>query len=352
MSVKLIHFSQRARSDIEDGVRKLAAAVKATLGPQGKVVALQKKFGPPMITKDGVTIAKEIELEDRFENAATQMVREVAVKTSEAGGDGTTLATILAEAIFLGALHNVEAGADPIALERGVRRAVEAVTKALKKGAKRIGGTKDIERVATVASNNDPEIGRIIAEAIDRVGKDGAVTVEEGRTLETTVDLIEGMQFDRGFLSPHFINRVAKMQCELQDPYVLIHEKKLESVKELVPLLEQAARAGKPLLIIAEDVGAEVLAMLVVNRMRGVMNSCAVKAPAFGDRRKEMLEDIAILTGGRPVLADFGIDLESVKLSDLGRALRVVVEKENTTIIQGAGKKADVDGRVALIKKQ
>jgi len=352
MPAKKIAFDQEAREAIRRGVRKLARAVRVTLGPRGRNVILAKSYGSPTVTKDGVTVAKEIELEDSYENMGAQMVKEVASKTSDVAGDGTTTATILAEAIFEEGLKNVTAGANAMALKRGVEAAVQAVSDELKKMSIPVKGRREIEQVGTVAANNDEEIGRMIAEAMEKVGKDGVITVEEGKSLETTVDLVEGMQFDKGYISPHFITDYDNMQAVLEDAYILVHEKKLSAVKDLLPLLEKTAQAGRPLLVIAEDVEGEALATLVINKLRGTLKCCAVKAPGFGDRRKAMLEDIAILTGARAIMEDLGIELSSVDLSYLGRAKKVVVEKENTTIIEGAGESSAIQGRIAQIKKE
>jgi len=352
MPAKQLVFEQKAREAIRDGVKKLARAVKATLGPRGRNVILEKKFGAPTVTKDGVSVAKEIELEDKVENMGAQMVREVASKTSDVAGDGTTTATVLAEAIYEEGLKNVTAGADPMALKRGVDKAVGAVVEQLKKMSKEVKDKKEIAQVGTIASNNDPVIGKMIAEAMDKVGKDGVITVEEGKSLETDVEWVEGMQFDRGYLSPYFVTDPEKMEAVLEDCYILIHEKKISNIKDLVPLLEKTARGGKPLLIIAEEVEGEALATLVVNKLRGTLNCATVKAPGYGDRRKAMLEDIAMLTGGKALFEDLGIKLENVELSDLGRAKKVVLEKENTTIIEGAGESAAIQGRISQIKNE
>ena len=352
MPAKKIAFDQEAREALRRGVRKLSRAVRVTLGPRGRNVILAKSYGAPTVTKDGVTVAKEIELEDSYENMGAQMVKEVASKTSEVAGDGTTTATILAEAIFEEGLKNVTAGANAMALKRGVEAAVEAVSNRLKKMSTPVTGKKEITQVGTIAANNDEEIGKMIAEAMEKVGKDGVITVEEGKSLETTVDLVEGMQFDKGYISPHFITNFENMEAVLEDAYILIYEKKLAAVKDLLPLLEKAAQSGKPLLVVAEDVEGEALATLVINKLRGALACAAVKAPGFGDRRKAMLEDIAILTDGKAIMEDLGIDLASVDLSYLGRAKKVVVEKENTTIIEGAGESSAIQGRIAQIKKE
>jgi chaperonin GroEL len=352
MSAKKIAFDQEAREAIRMGVRKLSRAVKVTLGPRGRNVILEKSFGSPTVTKDGVTVAKEIELQDPYENMGAQMVKEVASKTSETAGDGTTTATVLAEAIFEEGLRNVTAGANPIALKRGIETAVGAIIGELKSMSKEVKGKKEIAQVGSIASNNDEEIGKQIADAMEKVGKDGVITVEEGKGLETTVEWVEGMQFDKGYISPYFVNKTDSMEAVLDNPYVLIHEKKISSVKDLVPLLEKIHRAGKPLVIIAEDVEGEALATLVVNRLRGTFECCAVKAPGFGDRRKAMLEDIAVLTGGKAIFEDLGIELSNVKIEDLGQAKKIVVDKENTTIVEGAGETASIQGRIAQIKRE
>src|SRR5688572_9940063 len=351
MAAKQLIFDETARHSLLKGVQKLARAVTATLGPKGRNVVLDKKFGSPTVTKDGVTVAKEIELEDPYENMGAQMVREVASKTSDAAGDGTTTATVLAEAIFREGLKNVTAGASPISLQRGIQKAVDAAVEQLAKIAKKVKDKEEIKQVATVSANWDSTIGEIIADAMDKVGKDGTITVEEAKSIETTLEVVEGMQFDKGYLSPYFITNAETMECRLDEPYVLIFEKKITSLKDLLPLLEKIAKVGKPLLIISEDVEGEALATLVVNRLRGTLNVCAVKAPGFGDRRKAMLEDIAILTGGRFISEDIGIKLETVGLDDLGRAKSVVVDKENTTIVEGNGKSSDIQGRVNQIRR-
>jgi len=345
-------FDQEAREAVRKGVRQLAKAVKTTLGPRGHNVILAKSFGSPTVTKDGVTVAKEIELKGKYENIGAQMVKEVASKTSDNAGDGTTTATILAEAIFEEGLKNVVAGASPLGIKRGIDKAVTVVNAELARMSTPVKDKKDMARVAAVAANNDDEIGRIIADAMEKVGKDGAVTVEEGKALTTDVELVEGMQFDRGYLSPYFVTDPQSMEAVLEDPYILIHEKKLSSAKDLVPVLEGIAKQGKALLIIAEDVEGEALATLVVNKLRGVLKCCCVKAPGYGDRRKAMLEDIAVLTGGTAVFEDLGIKVESVELSQLGRAKKVLVEKENTTIIEGAGASKAIQGRIGQIKAE
>jgi len=349
---KKIAFNQEAREAIRRGVSTLARAVRVTLGPSGRNVVLEKSFGGPTVTKDGVTVAKEIELEDAWENMGAQMVREVASKTSDVAGDGTTTATILAETLFCEGLKNVTAGATAMELKRGIDAAVETIVGELKKMAKPIQSTKEVAQVGTCAANQDTEIGKMIADAIDKVGKDGVITVEEGKSLETTVDLVEGMQFDKGYQSPHFVTDYEAMTCELEKPYVLIHEKKIASVKDMLPLLEKVAQAGKPLLIVAEDLEGEALATLVVNKLRGTLHCCAVKAPGFGDRRKAMMEDIATLTGGRAIFEDLGIKLENVEISDLGQAKKISIDKDNTTIIEGAGDEAAIKGRIDAIRKE
>jgi len=352
MSAKQLKFDESARQALLKGVSTLSKAVTATLGPKGRNVVLDKKFGSPTVTKDGVTVAKEIDLEDPYENMGAQMVREVSSKTSDEAGDGTTTATVLAEAIFRDGLKHVTAGASPIAIQRGIQKAIETAVGALDKAAKKVKDKEEIKQVATVSANWDEEIGEIIADAMDKVGKDGTITVEEAKSIETTMDVVEGMQFDKGYLSPYFATDPDSMECRLEDAYILIFEKKISSLKDMVPLLEKVAKTGKPMLIIAEDVEGEALATLVVNRIRGTLNICAVKAPGFGDRRKAMLEDIAILTGGRCITEDLGIKLESVDLSDLGRAKSIVVDKENTTMVEGSGKSSEIQGRVNQIRRQ
>ena len=352
MPAKRIAFDQDAREAIRRGVKQLARAVKVTLGPRGRNVILEKSYGSPTITKDGVTVAKEIELENKFENMGAQMVKEVASKTSDTAGDGTTTATVLAEAIYDEGLKNVTAGANPIALKRGIDHAVSAVVEELAKMSKKVKDRKEIAQVATIASNNDSEIGNMIASAMEKVGKDGVITVEEGKSLETKVDWVEGMQFDKGYISPHFITNADDMSCTIEDVFILVHEKKISSIKDLVPLLEKIAQAGKPILVIAEDIEGEALATLVINKLRGTFSCCAVKAPGFGDRRKAMLEDIAILTGGRAIFEDLGIEVKNIQIADLGRAKKVVVAKENCTIIEGAGATEQIKGRIAQIKKE
>jgi chaperonin GroEL len=352
MAAKQLQFDENARHALLRGIEKLAKAVKATLGPSGRNVILDKKFGSPTITKDGVTVAKEIELEDPYENMGAQLVREVASKTSDIAGDGTTTATVLAEAIYREGLRNVTAGANPTSLQRGIMKAVEAVVEELKKISKKVSDRTEIAQVATVSANWDKTIGEIIADAMDKVGKDGTITVEEAKSIETTLDVVEGMQFDKGYLSPYFVTNAEAMEAVLDNPYILIYEKKISSLKDMLPLLEKVAKAGRPLLIISEDVEGEALATLVVNKLRGTLQVAAVKAPGFGDRRKAMLEDIAVLTGGKLISEDLGIKLENVKLEDLGRAKRVTIDKESTTIVEGEGKKADIQARVAQIRRQ
>jgi len=352
MAAKQLQFDETARHALLRGVEKLAKAVKATLGPSGRNVILDKKFGSPTITKDGVSVAKEIELEDPFENMGAQLVREVASKTSDIAGDGTTTATVLAEAIYKEGLKNVTAGANPTSLQRGINKAVEAVVAELARISKKVKDSSEIAQVATVSANWDKTIGQIIADAMDKVGKDGTITVEEAKSIETSLDVVEGMQFDKGYLSPYFVTNAEGMEAILESAYILIHEKKISSLKDLLPLLEKVAKSGKPLLIIAEDVEGEALATLVVNKLRGTLQICAVKAPGFGDRRKAMLEDIAVLTGGRCITEDLGIKLENITLEDLGRAKHISVDKENTTIVEGSGKSADIQGRVNQIRRQ
>ena len=352
MAAKQLQFDESARQALLRGVEKLAKAVKATLGPSGRNVILDKKFGSPTITKDGVTVAKEIELEDSYENMGAQLVREVASKTSDLAGDGTTTATVLAEAIFREGLKNVTAGANPTSLQRGILKAVDAIVEELKKISKKVSDRTEIAQVATVSANWDQTIGEIIADAMDKVGKDGTITVEEAKSIETTLEVVEGMQFDKGYLSPYFVTNAESMEAVLENAYILIHEKKISSLKDLLPVLEKVAKAGRPLLIIAEDVEGEALATLVVNKLRGTLQVAAVKAPGFGDRRKAMLEDIAILTGGRCLTEDLGIKLENITLDDLGKTKRVTIDKENTTIVEGEGTTADIQGRVNQIRRQ
>jgi chaperonin GroEL len=352
MAAKQLLFDEAARQEILKGVEILAKAVKATLGPKGRNVVIDKKFGSPTITKDGVTVAKEIELSNPYQNIGAQLVREVASKTSDIAGDGTTTATVLAEAIYREGLKHVTAGANPVSLQRGIQKAVEAAAEQLAKIAKKVKDKEEIKQVATVSANWDTAIGDIIAEAMDKVGKDGTITVEEAKSIETTLDVVEGMQFDKGYLSPYFVTNAETLEVKQDDAYILLYEKKISSLKDLLPILEKVAKTGKPLLIISEEVEGEALATLVVNKLRGTINVCAVKAPGFGDRRKAMLEDIAILTGGRLITEDLGIKLDSLDLSDLGRAKSVVVEKENTTIIEGHGKNSEIQGRVNQIRRQ
>ena len=352
MAAKLVKFGQDAREKVLRGVNVLADAVTVTLGPRGRNVILEKSWGAPTITKDGVTVAKEVELEDRFENMGAQMVKEVASKTSDVAGDGTTTATVLARAIFTEGLKMVSAGHDPMTLKRGIDKAVSALTAELKTFSKPTKEQKEIAQVGTISANNDPTIGEIIGEAMSKVGKEGVITVEEAKGLETQLEVVEGMQFDRGYLSPYFVTDPDRMECVYEDVYMLIHEKKISSMKDLLPLLEQVARSGKPLLIIAEDLEGEALATLVVNKIRGTLQCVGVKAPGFGDRRKAMLEDVAILTGGRVIAEELGMKLENVTLQDLGRCKRLVVDKDNTTIVDGAGKKADIEGRIKQIRAQ
>ena len=352
MAAKQILFEEAARQAILRGVSKLSKAVVATLGPKGRNVVIDKKFGSPTVTKDGVTVAKEIELEDPFENIGAQMVKEVASKTSDIAGDGTTTATVLAEAIYREGLKFVTAGANPIGIQRGINKAVEAAVEQLGKISKKVKDKEEIKQVAAVSANWDFEIADKIADAMDKVGKDGTITVEEAKSIETTLEVVEGMQFDKGYLSPYFVTNTETMEVKLEDPYILIYEKKISNLKDLLPLLEKAARSGKPFLIVAEEVEGEALATLVVNKLRGTLNVAAVKAPGFGDRRKAMLEDIATLTGGKFITEDLGIKLETVELADLGRAKTVVIDKENTTIVEGGGKNSEIQGRVNQIRRQ
>ncbi len=352
MPAKLVRFGQESREKIQRGVNILADAVTVTLGPKGRNVVLEKSFGAPTVTKDGVTVAKEIELEDKFENMGAQMVKEVASKTSDVAGDGTTTATVLARSIFNEGIKMVAAGHDPMSIKRGVDRAVEAIVGELKTLSKPTKDRREIAQVGTISANNDSTIGDIIAEAMEKVGKEGVITVEEAKGLETTLEVVEGMQFDRGYLSPYFVTDAERMEAKLEDAYLLIHEKKISAMKDLLPILEAIAKTGKPFLMIAEDVEGEALATLVVNKIRGTLACCAVKAPGFGDRRKAMLEDIAILTGGKVIAEELGIKLENVTLQDLGRAKRIVIDKDNTTIIDGAGKKADIEARIKQIRAQ
>src|SRR5687768_15783782 len=349
---KQILFKEEARAALLRGVNIMSHAVKVTLGPKGRNVVIAKKHGSPTLTKDGVTVAKEVELKDPAQNMGAQMLKEVAAKTSDIAGDGTTTATVLAQAIFRGGLKNVTAGANPMSLKRGIEQAVNTVVEELKHMSKPTKDKKEIAQVATIASNNDKTIGNLIAEAMEKVGKDGVITVEEAKAMETTLEVVEGMQFDRGYLSPYFVTDPARMECVLEDTLILIHEKKLSVMKDMLPLLEQVARSGKPILMIAEDLEGEALATLVVNKLRGTLVCCAVKAPGFGDRRKAMLEDIATLTGGKAITEDLGIKLENLKLDDLGRTKKVIVDKDNTTIIDGAGKTKEIEGRIKQIRSQ
>src|SRR2546430_3041443 len=348
---KQIVYAENSRQAILRGVNQLADAVKVTLGPKGRNVVLEKKFGGPNITKDGVTVAKEVELEDPVENMGAQMVREVASKTSDVAGDGTTTATILAQAIFREGVKAVAAGANPMALKRGIEKSVDVIVEEVKKLSKPVSGEM-IAQVGTISANGDETIGNTIAEAMKKVGKDGVITVEESRTMVTELQTVEGMQFDRGYLSPYFITDPDRMECVLEDPYILIHEKKISNMKDLLPLLEQIARAGKPLLVISEEVEGDALATLVVNKLRGTLSACAVKAPGFGDRRKALLEDISILTGGKAIMEDIGVKLEGVRLEDLGRAKRVTIDKDNTTIVDGGGQQKAIEGRIRQLPSQ
>ena len=352
MAAKQIMFEENARNQMFAGLKKLADAVKVTLGPTGRNVILEKSFGSPTVTKDGVTVAKEVELSNPYENMGAKMVCEVASKTSDISGDGTTTATILAEAIYSEGLKNVTAGTNPMAIKRGIDKAVEIIVENLKSQSKQIKGKSEVAQVATISANSDSEIGNLLADAMDKAGKDGVVTVEEAKGIDTTLKVVEGMQFDKGFISPYFVTNAQEMEVVLEDPYIFINEKKLSSMKELIPLLEKISTSGKPLLIISEDVEGEALAALVVNKLRGILNCAAVKAPGFGDRRKFMLEDIAILTNGRSITEDLGIKVEDIGLDDLGTAKRVTIDKDNTTIIEGAGKKSDIQARISQIKKQ
>jgi chaperonin GroEL len=349
---KQIEYGEDARHKIADGVDKLANAVKVTLGPKGRNVVLDKKFGSPTSTKDGVTVAKEIELEDPFENMGAQIMNEVASKTSDVAGDGTTTATVLGQAIFREGIKNVTAGANPMDIKRGIDKAVEVAVEEIKKLSKPTRGKTEIAQVGTISANNDATIGDLIAEAMDKVGKDGVITVEEAKSMETSLEIVEGMQFDRGYLSPYFVTDAERMEVSLEDPYILLHEKKITNMKDLLPILEKVAKMGKPFVLLAEDVEGEALATLVVNKLRGTLHGCAVKAPGFGDRRKAMLEDISILTGGRVITEDLGIKLESIEIGDLGRAKRITVDKDNTTIIEGSGKSSAIEGRVKQIRTQ
>jgi chaperonin GroEL len=352
MPAKQILYSVEARNAVMRGVDQLSEAVKATLGPKGRNVVIDKKFGSPVSTKDGVTVAKEIELKDPFENMGAQLLREVASKTSDVAGDGTTTATVLAQAIFREGVKNVTAGANPMDLKRGIDRAVEVVIEEIKKLSRPTKDKKEIAQVGTISANNDPTIGDLIAEAMEKVGKDGVITVEEAKSMETSLDIVEGMQFDRGYLSPYFVTNPERMETVIEDAYVLLHEKKISNMRELLPILEQIAKMNKPLLIIAEDIEGEALATLVVNKLRGTLQCAAVKAPGFGDRRKDMLRDIGVLTGGNVISEDLGIKLENVTLNDLGRARRITIDKENTTIVEGAGSAEDIEGRVKQIRTQ
>jgi chaperonin GroEL len=352
MPAKQILYSVEARSAIMRGVDQLAEAVKATLGPKGRNVVIDKKFGTPVSTKDGVTVAKEIELKDPFENMGAQMLREVASKTSDVAGDGTTTATVLAQAVFREGIKNVTAGANPMDLKRGIDRAVETVVEEVKKLSRPTKDKKEISQVGTISANNDPTIGDLIAEAMEKVGKDGVITVEEAKSMDTSLDIVEGMQFDRGYLSPYFVTDAERMEANVQDAYILLHEKKISNMRDLLPILEQIAKMSKPLVVIAEDVEGEALATLVVNKLRGTLQCAAVKAPGFGDRRKDMLRDIAVLTGGNVISEDLGIKLENITLNDLGRAKRVTIDKDNTTIVEGAGAAEDIEGRVKQIRTQ
>lgn len=352
MAAKQLAFNEEARSSIKQGVDQLAEAVKVTLGPKGRNVVLDKKFGAPTITKDGVTVAKEVELEDPYENMGAQMVKEVASKTSDVAGDGTTTATILAQSIFREGLKNVAAGHNPMALKRGIEKAVATVVNAIQDLSKEVSEKSEIAQVAAISANNDNDIGELIADAMDKVGKDGVITVEEAKSLDTTLDVVEGMQFDRGYLSPYFVTDADRMEAVLEDAAILIHEKKISSLKDLVPVLERTAQQGKPLLVIAEDVEGEALATVVVNKIRGTLRVAAVKAPGYGDRRKAMLEDIAVLTDGRVISEDLGIKLENITLNDLGSATRVVIDKDNTTVVEGAGSTEAIQGRIEQIRRQ
>jgi chaperonin GroEL len=352
MAAKQLLFDEEARRNIKNGIKKLADAVRVTMGPTGRNLILEKSFGSPTVTKDGVTVAKEVELGEPFENMGAKMVCEVASKTSDVAGDGTTTATILAEAIFNEGVKYVTAGANTMALKRGIDKAVKVVVEELNNICKKVKDRSQIAQVGTISANNDSTIGDLLADAMDKVGKDGVITVEEAKSMGTTLDVVEGMQFDKGFISPYFVTKAQTMEVIFEDPYILIHEKKISNMKEMLPLLEKLASVGKPLLIIAEEVEGEALAMLVVNKIRGVLNCAAIKAPGFGDRRKAMLEDIAILTNGRLISEDLGIKLETLELSDLGTAKRVIIDKENTTIIEGAGKKSDIQGRISQIRNQ
>ena len=352
MAAKEMKFREEARSAMLQGVNTLANAVRVTLGPKGRNVVIGKKYGSPVITKDGVTVAKEIELQDKYENMGAQMVREVAVKTNETAGDGTTTATVLAQAIFRQGAKNVTAGANPMSLQRGIQLATDAVVAELQRVSRKVKSKEDLMNVASVSANNDREIGKLISEAMEQVGKDGVVTVEEAKGLQTELEIVEGMQFDRGYLSPYFVTNADRMECVLDDPLILLHEKKIAAMRDLLPILEQAAGGGRPLLIVAEDIEGDALATLVVNKLRGTIKVCAVKAPAFGDRRKAILEDLAILTGARVITEDLGVKLENVQLADLGTAKRLIVDKDTTTVVEGGGDSRAIQGRVATIRKQ
>ena len=352
MSAKQIAYDSEARQHVLRGIEKLSKAVKSTLGPRGRTVVIDKKFGSPTITKDGVSVAKEIELENPFENMGAQMVREVASKTSDIAGDGTTTATVLVEAIYREGLKNVTAGASPMEIRRGIDLATEAVVSALEKQSKKVKDNEEIAQVGTISANGETTIGKIIAQAMDKVGKDGTITVEEAKGIETTLDVVEGMQFDKGYLSPYFVTKAETMEVLLDDAYILLFEKKISNLQDLLPVLQNVAKSGKPLLIIAEDIEGEALATLVVNKLRGTLQVCAVKSPGFGDRRKAMMEDIAVLTGGKFISEDLGLKLESLSLADMGRAKRITIDKENTTIVEGAGKTSDIQGRIGQIRRQ
>jgi chaperonin GroEL len=352
MAAKQLHYGEKARGDMLSGINKLANAVKVTLGPRGRNVVLDKKFGSPASTKDGVTVAKEIQLDDPFENMGAQLVREVASKTSDVAGDGTTTATVLAQAIFREGMKQVTAGHEPMEIKRGIEHAVEVVVEELRKLSREVKGKTEISQVGTISANNDRTVGDLIAEAMEKVGKDGVITVEEGKTAETSMEVVEGMQFDRGYISPYFVTNAERMEAVVENAYLLLHEKKLSNMKEMLPILEQIARSGRPLVVVAEDVEGEALATLVVNKLRGTLQCAAVKAPGFGDRRKEMLRDMAVLTGGNVISDDLGIKLESITLNDLGTAKRITIDKENTTIVEGAGSSSEIEGRVNQIRTQ
>ena len=352
MAAKEMKFREEARSAMLNGVDTLANAVRVTLGPKGRNVVIGKKYGSPVITKDGVTVAKEIDLKDKYENIGAQMVREVAVKTNDTAGDGTTTATVLAQAIFRHGVKNVTAGANPMSLQRGIQQATEAVVAELQRTSKKVKSKEDLMNVASVSANNDREIGQLIADAMEKVGKDGVVTVEEAKGLQTELEIVEGMQFDRGYLSPYFVTNADRMECVLDEPLILLHEKKISAMRDLLPVLEQAAGSGRPLLIVAEDIEGDALATLVVNKLRGTIKVCAVKTPAFGDRRKAILEDLAVLTGARVITEDLGVKLENVQLSDLGTAKRVIIDKDSTTLIEGGGDRKSIQGRIATLRRQ